>query len=90
MGKARPSVIVRALVSSATPPAGQAHICHWLVKTRLFRGHVRSAWHGRAQPEQKHTPTKASCAGLFQAAVSHFANWAAACLLFSPSRGILM
>jgi len=56
MGKARPAVIARALASSVTPPAGRARIRHRLVKTRHFGGHVRSAWHGRARPEQKHTP----------------------------------
>jgi len=41
--------------------------------------------HGHARPEQKHTPAKASYASPFQAAVSHSAIWAAACLLCSPS-----
>jgi len=42
--------------------------------------------HGRARPEQRHTPAKASYSGPIQAAASHSATWAAACLFFSPSR----
>jgi len=86
MGKARPAVIARALESSATPPAGRAHIRHRLVKHVILEATFAAFWHGRARPEQKHTPAKASYAGPFQAAASHSAIWAAACLLFSTSR----
>jgi len=82
MGKARPAVIKRALASSATPPAERAHILHRLVKLVISE----APGHGRARPEQKHTPAKASYAGPFQAAASHSAIWVAACLLFSLSR----
>jgi len=86
MGKARPAVIVRALASSATPPAGRARILHWLEKLVISEDTFAAPGHGLARPEQKHTPAKASYAGPFQAAASHSAIWVAACLLFSPSR----
>jgi len=84
MGKARPAVIARALASSATPPAGRARILHRLVKLVISEATFAAPGHGRARPEQKHTPAKASYAGPFQAAASHSAIWAAAYLLFSP------
>jgi len=85
MGKAGPAVIARELTSSAALPAGRARILHWLVKLVISEA-TFAAGHSRARPEQKHTPDKASYAGPFQAAASHSAIWAAACLLFSPSR----
>jgi len=75
MGKARPTVIARALACSATTPAGRARIRHRLVKLVISEATFATPWHGRAQPEQKHTPAKASYAGPFQAAVSHSAIW---------------
>jgi len=56
------------------------------VKLVISEATLAAPEHGRAQPEQKHTPAKASYAGPFQAAAIHSATWAAACLLFSPSR----
>jgi len=85
MGKARPAVIARALAFSATPPAGRARILHRLVKLVISEATFAAPGHGHARPEQKHTPAKASYAGPFQAAASHSAIWAAACLLFSSS-----
>ena len=62
MGKARPVVIARALVSLAAPPAGQARICQTLLKTRHFRGHVHSTWHGRARTCQaRNKSTRIMC-----------------------------
>jgi len=66
MGKARPVVIARVLASSATPPAGQAHIRHLLLKLVISEATFAAPWHGREWPEQKHTPAKASCAGPIQ------------------------
>jgi len=85
MGKARPAVIARALASSATPLAGRARIFHWLVKLVISETTLAAPEHGRARPEQKHTPAKASYACPFQAAVRHSVTWAPAYLLFSPS-----
>jgi len=73
MGKARPAVITRALASLATPQAGRARIRHWLVKLVISEATFTAPWHGRAWPEQKHTPAKTSYAGPFQAAASHSA-----------------
>jgi len=80
MRKARPAVIARALASPATPPAGCARILHWLVKLVISEAIFAPPEHGHARPEQKHTPAKVSYAGPFQAAASHSAIWAAACL----------
>jgi len=77
MGKARPAVIARALVSSVTPPAGRARILHRLVKLVISEATFAAPGHGLARPEQKHAPAKASYAGPFQAAASHSAIWAA-------------
>jgi len=89
MGKTKPAVIAQALASSATPPAGRARILHRLVKLVISKATYAAPGHGRARPEQKHTPAKASYAGPFQAAASHSAIWAAACLLISPSRATI-
>ena len=67
MGKARPAVVVWALASSATPPAGRARIRHRLVKLVISKATFVVPWHGRVWLEQQHTPAKASCAGWFQA-----------------------
>jgi len=56
------------------------------VKLVISEATLAAPEHGRARPEQKHTPAKASYAGPFQEAASHSATWAPACLLFSPSR----
>jgi len=82
MRNARPAGIARALASSATPPAGRARIRRRLLKLVISEATFAAPWHGRARPEQKHTPAKASCSGPFQAAA---ATWAAACPLSSPS-----
>ena len=82
MRNARPAGIARALVSSATPPAGRARIRRRLLKLVISEATFAAPWHGRARPEQKHTPAKASCSGPFQAAA---AAWTAACPLSSPS-----
>jgi len=89
MGKAKPAVIARALASSAMPLAGRARILHRFVKLVISEATYTAPGHGRARPEQKHTPAKASYAGPFQAAASHSAIWAAACLLFPPSRATI-
>jgi len=63
MEKARPAVIARVLASSATPPAGRARILHRLMKLVISEATLTAPGHGRARPEQKHTPAKASYAG---------------------------
>ena len=85
MEKAKLAVIARALASSAKPPANRTRILHRLVKLVISEATYAAPGHGRARPEQKHTPAKASYAGPFQAAASHSAIWAATCLLFSPT-----
>ena len=54
MGKARPTVIARALACSATTPAGRTRIRHRLVKLVISEATFATPWHGRAQPEQTH------------------------------------
>jgi len=83
MEKARPAVIARALASSATPPVGRARIRCRLLKHVIPETTFAAPWHGRARPLKKHTPSKASCACLFQAAASHSAAWAGRRTLFS-------
>jgi len=83
MGKARPVVITQALASSATPPAGRARILHRLVKLVISEATFAATGHGRARPEQKHTPAKALYASPFQAASCHSAIRVALPALFA-------
>jgi len=54
------------------------------VKLVISEATFAAPGHGRARPEQKHTPAKALCAGPFRAPAINSAIWEAACLLFSP------
>jgi len=48
MGNTRPAVIVRALASLATPPAGRARIRCRLLKLVISEATFAAPWHGRA------------------------------------------
>jgi len=73
MGKARP-----ALIAHTSSPGWTSPHLQWLVKLVILEAMVPAPWHGRARPEQKHTPAKAPRDCPFQEAASHSAARAVA------------